>query len=50
MVDINAETFAENCIHTIKQLKKGKKPVLSIKIRGIREKLDVRNVFDLVDK
>ena len=25
MVDISAETFAKNCIHTISQLKRGKK-------------------------
>ena len=25
MVDISAKTFAENCIHTIKQLKKRKR-------------------------
>ena len=28
MVHISAEAFAENCIHTIRQLKKGKEPVL----------------------
>ena len=50
MVDISAETFAENCIHTIKQLKKGKEPVLLIRIKDIEKKLDVKNIFDLVDK
>ena len=50
MVDISAVTFAENCIHTIKQLKKGKEPVLWIKLKDIGEKLDVKNVFDLVDR
>ena len=27
LVEINAETFAENCIHTIIQLRKGKEPI-----------------------
>ena len=37
MVQISAETFAENCIHTIKQLKKGKEPVLWIRIKDKRK-------------
>ena len=28
MVDICAETFAKNCIHTISQLKRGKESIL----------------------
>ena len=27
MVDISAETFAKNCIHTISQLKRGKESI-----------------------
>ena len=50
MVDISSETFGENCILTIKQVKKGKEAVLWIKIKDIGEKLDVKNIFDLVDK
>ena len=50
MVKISAETFAKNCIPTIKQLKKGKEPVLWIRIKDIREKLDVKNIGDLVYK
>ena len=50
MVDISAEKFAKNCIHTIKQLKKGKEPVLWIRIKDIGKKIDVKNTFDLVDK
>ena len=50
MVDISSETFAKNCIHTIKQLKKGKEPILWIRIKDIGEKLDVKNILDLVDK
>ena len=41
MVKISAETFTENCIHTITQLKKGKKLALWIKIKDIGERLDV---------
>ena len=50
MVEISAETFAKNCIHTTKQLKKGKEPVLWIRIKDIGEKLDVKNIGDLVYK
>ena len=50
MVHISAKTFAENCIFTITQLKKGKEPVLWIRIKDIGETLDVKNIFDLVDK
>ena len=50
MVKISAETFAENCIHTITQLRKGKEPILWIRIKDIGRKLDVKNIFDLVDK
>ena len=50
IVKISAETFAENCIHTLKQLRKGKKTILWLRIKDIGEKLDVKNIFDLVDK
>ena len=50
MVEYSAETFAENCIHTIKPLIKGKEPILWTRIKDIRRKLDVKNVFDLVDQ
>ena len=50
MVHVSAKTFAENCIFTIIQLKKGKEPVLWIRIKDIGETLDVKNIFDLVDK
>ena len=33
-----------------KATKKGKEPVLGIRIKDIGEKLDVKNIFDLVDK
>ena len=50
MVAISAETFAENCTHTITQLKKGKEPVLWMRTKDKGRKLDVKNIFDLVDK
>ena len=50
MVDISAKTFAKNSIHTISQLKEGKEPVLWIRIKDIGRKLDVKNIFELVDK
>ena len=48
MVKICAEKFAENYIYTIK-LRKEKEPVLWIRIKDTGEKLDVKNIFDLVD-
>ena len=49
MVDINAKKFPKNSIHTIIQLKKGKEPVLWIRIQDIGRELDVKNIFDLFD-
>ena len=43
-------TFAKNCIHTISQLKRGKEQVLWLRIKEIRRELDLKNIFDLVDK
>ena len=50
MVEISAKRFAENCIHTIKQLRKGKERVLWIRIKDIGRELDVKNICDVVDK
>ena len=50
MVEISAETFAENCIHTTTQLRKGKKLALWIRIKDIGRELDIKNVFDSFDK
>ena len=50
MVDISAENFAKICIYTITQLKKGKEPILWIRIKDIGRKLGVKNISDLVDK
>ena len=41
MVDISAEAFAKNCIHTIAQLRKGKKIALWIRIKDIGRELDI---------
>ena len=49
IVDISAETFTKNCIH-VGQLKRGKKSILSLRIKDIGRELDVKNIFDLVDK
>ena len=50
MVDISAEAFPNNCIHTITQVRKSKKFVLWVRVKDTGEKLDVKNIFDLVDK
>ena len=50
MVSITADTFAENCIYTIKQKKKDNTIILWIRIKDLNEKLDIKNSFDLVDK
>ena len=42
--------MAKNCIHTITQVRKSKQLVLWIRIKDMGEKLDVQNIFDLVDK
>ena len=50
LVFITAEIFAKNCIYTIKQQKKDNTIVLWIRIKDSNEKLDIKNIFDLVDK
>ena len=50
MVDISPEIFARSCIHTISQLKGGKESILWLGIKYIGRELDVKNIFDLVDK
>ena len=51
MVEISAETFVGNYIHTITLLKNGKEPILWIIIKDIKErKVNIKNIFDLVDK
>ena len=50
MFEITPETFAKNCVHTIKVNKTDNKSVLWIKMIDIQKKLDVKNIHDLVDK
>ena len=50
MVEISADTFAKSSIHTIEQLRKGKKLALWIRIKDIGRELDVENIYDLIDK
>ena len=50
MVDISAKIFAENYIQTITQLRKDKKLALWLRIKDIGEKLDIKNIFHLIDK
>ena len=50
MFKVTAETFAKNCVHTIKVNKTDNKSVLWIKMIDIQKKLDVKNIHDLVYK
>ena len=50
MFEITPETFAKNCVHTIKVNKTDNKSVLWIKMIDIQKKLDVKNIHDLADK
>ena len=50
MVKISAEAFAENCNHTIKQLRKDKEQVLWIRIKGIGRELDAGSICDSLDR
>ena len=50
MFKVTAQTFAKNCLHTIKVNKTDKKSVLWIKMIDIRKYLGVKNIHDLVDK
>ena len=40
MVDISAEIFAKNCIHTISQLKRGKESILWLRNTDIGREVD----------
>ena len=50
MFKVTAETFAKNCVHTIKVTKTDNKSALWIKMTDIQEPLDVKNIHDLADK
>ena len=47
---VTTETFAKNCVYTIKVNKTDNKSVLWIKMIDMQKKLDVKNIHDLVDK
>ena len=47
---INANTYAENCDHTIKVIKKDNKWVFWIQMHDIPYKLGVKNMSDLTIK
>ena len=49
-IDISAETFVKSCIQTMTQVRKSKNFFLWIIIKYIGEKLNVKNIFGLVDK
>ena len=50
MFNINSNTYAENCIYTIKVIKKGNKSVLWVKMHDIQDKLGVKNMYDFTIK
>ena len=51
MIRISAETFAKNCVHTIKVNKKAdKKYSLWIRMIDIQKGLDVKNIYDFPRK
>ena len=50
MLVINANTHAENCVHTIEVIKKDNKSVLWIKMHNIQGNLGVKNMSDLTIK
>ena len=50
MFKVTAETFAKNCVHTIKVNKTDNKSVLWIKMIDIKKKLNYKKIYDLVNK
>ena len=50
IIDINGNTYAENCVHTVKVIRKEDKSVSWIKMHDIQEKLGARNMSDLTIK
>ena len=50
MAGISTETFVKSCIYRISQLKRGKKSIFWLKFKDTGRELDVKNIFDLVDK
>ena len=49
MFQVTAETFARNCVYTVKVNKTDNKSVLWIKMIDIQKTLDVKNKHDLVN-
>ena len=45
MIDINPNTYAKNCVHTIEVIKKDNKSVLWINMHDIQDTLGVRGVL-----
>ena len=50
MININANTYAENCVHTIEVIKKDNKLVSWIKMHDIQNNLGIKNMSDLIIK
>ena len=50
MFVINTNTYAKNCVHTIKVISKGIKSVLWIKMHNIQDKLGFKIMSDLTVK
>ena len=44
MIDINANTYAENCVCTMQVIEKDNKSVLWIKMHDIQHTFSVKNV------
>ena len=47
MFDISADTYPENCVHTINVIEKDNKLVLWVNMHDIKDKLSVKNMLDL---
>ena len=50
IVKSSTKKFAKSGAYTIKQLNKNKERILWLRIKDIGKELDVKNIFDLVDK
>ena len=50
IVKSSTKKFDKSGVYTIKQLNKNKERILWLRIKDIGKELDVKNIFDLVDK
>ena len=50
MFNINADTYAESCVHTKNVIKKDNKPILWIKMHDIQDNLCAKNMSGLTIK